>query len=148
MHGPSEATPTGGIDAPDFPWVRIAPSGALVSGCARPAVLQTETPAPARPVSSVEVLLDVPERPFRTVALIRSPHENLFRDVDTLKRQVVEKAAELGADAVILSFSGVEGGANGTGITSSGEIVFVGGGSSAIHVSGRAIRYTDAPPKD
>lgn len=115
----------------------------LLAGCAGPSVLHVDQPAPERSPSAVEVLLDAPERPYRTVAVIRSPNENLFRDVDDLKRQVVAKAAELGADAVVLSFSDGSGSGDGTAITSSGEVVFVGGGGSTLRVVGRAIRYTD-----
>ena len=126
-----------------FPLLLLLP---ILAGCARPAVLQVEDPAPARPVDSVEVLLDVPERPFRTVALIRSPHQNAYRGIDALKRQVLQEAAELGADAVVLSFWGGTGSGDLTGITSSGEVVFVGGGSSETRLLGRAIQYTGPPP--
>jgi hypothetical protein len=82
------------------------------------------------------------------VAVIRSPSEGLFRSVEKLKRQVIERAARLGADAVVLSFWGAAGGADATGVTSSGEVVFVAGEGAKLHVVGRAIRYTDTPPPD
>jgi hypothetical protein len=97
----------------------------LLSGCARPSVLHVDHPAPARPAASLEVLLDMPERPFRTVAIIRSPHADLIRSVEKLKRQVIEKAAELGADAVVLSLWEGVGSAGGAGVTFGGELLLL-----------------------
>lgn len=122
-----------------FPVVLIT----LAAGCAsRPDVLAMEEPRPARDAQAVALLLDVPDRPFETVAIIRSSHRNFLRDVDDLKAEVRRAAAEVGADAVILSLSSQEG-SGGTGLTSDGQVVVVGGDSGSLRVVGRAIVYTD-----
>lgn len=129
----------------DTPRIRsLLPCVLLLAGCSHPAVLRVDDPAPARSPDSVEILLDAPDRPYRTVALIQSTRRNLFRDVEELKAQVREKAAEVGADAVILSLSQDPGTEERTGVTTGGEVVFVGSGGGDTKVVGRAIVFTDS----
>lgn len=114
-----------------------------VAGCAsRPDVLTLDAPRPAVAPEAVALLLDQPDRSFETLALIRSSHRNLFNDVEDLKAEVRRAAAELGADAVILSLSSHEAG-GGTGVTAEGQVVLMGGSSDSLRVIGRAIVYTD-----
>lgn len=126
---------------------RLAPAVLVllaVAACsARPDVLAVEGPRPARAPADVALLLDPPERPFRTLALIRSSNRNFFNDVDALKEDVRQAAAELGADAVILSLSSHDGGGDATAVGTDGSVVVVGGSSNELRVVGRAIVYTD-----
>jgi hypothetical protein len=120
--------------------VRLAPLAlVLLAGCARPDVLAVEQPGPTRSADTVELLLDAPGRPYRTVAVIRSAPRNLFRDMERLKQDVREAAAAMGADAVILSLSAQEG-SSGTGLTAEGTPVSV-SSSGELRVVGRAIVY-------
>lgn len=113
----------------------------VITGCGRADVLAVESPRPARAPEAVALLLDVPDRPYRTLALIRSPSRNLFRGMDRLTEEVRAVAAELGADAVILSLSSHEA-ADATVVGSDGQVV-IAGGSDSLRVVGRAIVYTD-----
>jgi hypothetical protein len=122
--------------------VRLAPLALLLLvGCARPDVLAVEQPRPSRSSDSVELLLDAPDRPFRTVAVIRSAPRNLFRDMDRLKRDVRAAAAGMGADAVILSLA-TQDGSSATGVTTDGNPVVV-SSSGELRVVGRAIVYSE-----
>lgn len=112
-----------------------------LTACGRQAVLAVEAPGPARSAEAVELLLDAPDRPYRTVALIRSTERSLLNDLEQLKREVREAAAGLGADAVILGFSGSET-SGGTGLDTHGNVV-IGHDSDSLRVVGRAIVYTD-----
>jgi len=121
------------------PLVLVALFGTVA--CAGADVLTVEQPRPARSAEAVELLLEAPDRAFQTVAVIRSSNRNLFRSLESLKREVQEAAARVGADAVILSLASQEG-ADGVGMTAEGQPVYV-GGSSELRIVGRAIVFTD-----
>ena len=126
-------------------WAVVTPLLFLLAfaGCVGPAVLQVDEPGPARSPEAVEVLLDSPDRPFRTVAVIRSTRRNVFRDIEDLKEQVREEAAAVGADAVILSLASEAGTEPSSGVTSDGEVVITGGKGGDTYVAGRAIVFVD-----
>jgi hypothetical protein len=94
-----------------------------------------------RAPADVDVLLDPPEAPYRTVALIRSRDRSLGRNLNALMAEVRAEAARLGADAVIVSLSD-SGESGGTAISTDGKVVFV-SGSRELRVIGRAIIFAD-----
>jgi hypothetical protein len=114
----------------------------VVAGCA-PEILHVDdqAPRPHRDPAAVRLLLDAPEDPYRTIAIIRSRKQNVFRSMERLKAEVRAEAARLGADAVILGLAAASDG-GGTGTTPDGSIVYV-AGSSELRVIGRAIVFTD-----
>jgi hypothetical protein len=73
-------------------------------------------PRSERSPESVRLLLDIPEESYRTIAVIQSRPQNLFRGVESLKAEVRAAAARLGADAVVLSLAS-SGDPGGTGTT-------------------------------
>ena len=113
----------------------------LLAGCARPDVLTLGEPSPGaqRSPESVQLLLDAPTQPYRTIALIRSTRASLFKKVDALRNEVREEAARMGADAVILGLT-EPGDTEGSGVASDGSVVFV-SGSGRVRVIGRAIVF-------
>jgi hypothetical protein len=57
---------------------------------------------PARTPDAVEVLLAQPDRPYTVIAVVESSFDGALKGFEDLRREVLEKAAELGGDAVIL----------------------------------------------
>lgn len=114
---------------------------ALLIGCASPQVLHVDEVAPRgeRSVDAVRLLLDAPDEPYRTIAIIQSRPRTLFRSLESLKAEIRAEAARLGADALILGLS-ASGDPGGTGVTSDGTAVFV-SGSREVRVIGRAIVF-------
>jgi hypothetical protein len=77
---------------------------ALLAGCG-PSLdrLQIDpTPRPARAVSEVQVLLDEPTQPYRSIALIEATTVG-SADLSLLADRLKEEAARLGGDAVLVS---------------------------------------------
>jgi hypothetical protein len=114
---------------------------ALLVGCAGPQVLHVDdvTPRGERSIDAVRLLLDAPDEPFRTIAIIESRPRTIFRSLESLKAEIRAEAARLGADALILGLSS-SGDPGGTGVTSDGNVVVV-GGSREVRVIGRAIVF-------
>lgn len=123
--------------------VAILPALVVLSACGgRVQTLTVDAPRQARAVEEVEMLLDLPDREYRTVALIRSPTGGILVNLEDLKQMVREAAAEYGADAVVLGF---ESSANPEGRVSAGNdrVVATLSSSDELRVFGRAIVYTD-----
>lgn len=127
---------------------RLLPLAALVLIACGPKVLHVDNQnRAAREPGQVQLLLDAPDRPYRTIALIRSRHEDLFRDMEDLKREVREAAARVGADAVILSLSSHSGAETITTTDSDGNVAIGVASGDDLRVFGRAIVFTgEAPP--
>lgn len=114
----------------------------VLVACARPQVLHVDdmAPRPERSPESIRLLLDLPQEPYRTIAVIRSSRKNPFRSMEALKAEVRAAAARVGADAVVMGLSTAEG-SGGTGVATDGSVVFV-SGSDELRVVGRAIVFT------
>ena len=76
----------------------------LLSGCASSDFLVLEP-------SSVEMLLDEPDRAYQTIALIEVSDQSWDMDLQTLADKILEEASKLGADAVIIGAQSTESGA-------------------------------------
>ena len=122
----------------------------LVLGACGPKVLHVDDhDRPARAPEQVQLLLDAPDRPYRTIALIRSREEDLFRNMEALKREVRAAAARVGADAVILSLSSQSGMESVATTDAEGNLAVGVGSTDDLRVFGRAIIFTgDAPATD
>lgn len=110
-----------------------------------PKVLHVDDrPRSTRAPDQVQLFIDAPDRPYRTIGLIRSEGVSLFNDVEARKRQVRAAAARLGADAVILGFQSHT--ASGSVVTtdSDGDISFGVMSSDKVHIFGRAIVFSVA----
>lgn len=59
------------------------------------------TPRAPQPVSSIQVLLDEPDRPYRSIALVEARGEDA--SLKSLTRSLAREAARLGGDAVVVS---------------------------------------------
>ena len=127
---------------------RLLPLAVLiVLGACGPKVLHVDDQErPARAPEQVQLLLDAPDRPYRTIALIRSREEDLFRSMEDLKRQVRAAAARVGADAVILSLSSQSGVETITTTDAEGNLSVGVGSSDDLRVFGRAIIFTAEAP--
>ena len=121
----------------------------LVFSACGPKVLHVDDLArPARTPAEVQLLLDVPDRPYRTVALIRSGEVNLFSSMEARKQQVREEAAALGADAVILSLMSHTGTETVTSTDSEGQVSVGTATSDDVRIFGRAIIFvSEAAPE-
>lgn len=126
---------------------RLLPLAALVLIACGPRVLHVDDQnRPARDPGQVQLLLDAPDRPYRTIALIRSRQEDLFRDMEDLKREVRDAAAKVGADAVILSLSSESGTETITTTDSDGNVAVGVASGDDLRVFGRAIIFTGEAP--
>lgn len=75
----------------------------LLLGCATADVMHLEQqPRASRKPSDVQVFLDEPTRPYTAIAIVQASDQGWGLSLDTLKGKMVEKAAALGGDAVIL----------------------------------------------
>lgn len=75
----------------------------LFVGCARVRVEQTDRlPRPTRSPEAVEVLVGEPDRSYIVIARLESTFEGALEDFDDLRRKMIDKAAELGGDGLIL----------------------------------------------
>jgi hypothetical protein len=61
-----------------------------------------EVARPARSPDEVELLDAEPEQPYVVIAKIESSFEGALKGFDDLRQEMIDKAAELGGDAVIL----------------------------------------------
>jgi len=77
--------------------------GVLAAGCVSASVhrLDQDLRPPCLP-EAIEVLEEAPECPYTVIAHIESKSDAIFRGYDDLRRKLVEEAAELGGDALIL----------------------------------------------
>jgi hypothetical protein len=77
--------------------------GLLVAGCVTASVHRLDQAIrPPSPPEAIEVLEASPDSPYTVIAHIESQTSAVFRGSDDLRRLLVEKAAELGGDALIL----------------------------------------------
>jgi hypothetical protein len=84
---------------------RLVPAllGLLAAGCVSASVHRLDQDIrPPRPPDVIEVLEETPEKPFIVIAHIECQTDAVFHDVDDLRRKLIEEAAELGGDALIL----------------------------------------------
>ena len=110
----------------------------LLIGCSTTDVVifdsNTRTPTA---VNEVEVLLEKPERPYKVIARIQFGPDALVSNYQGQTNEVIKRAAELGADAVIVSYdaevTGYTGGNATTGI--------YGGTTESKFTVGQAIIY-------
>ena len=115
---------------------------AVLTACG-PRVLHVDDgPRPPRAPEQVQLFLDVPDRPYRTIGLIRSNEVGLFTDMEDRKRQVQAAAARIGADAVILGLMSDTGSETVVTTNSEGEVAVGVGSSDSVRVYGRAIVFT------
>ena len=57
---------------------------------------------PARAPESVVVFEEAPERPYTTIARIESHSDAVFKSYGDLRAKIIDEAAQLGGEAVIL----------------------------------------------
>jgi hypothetical protein len=84
---------------------RLVPAfvGLLAAGCVSASVHRLDQDIrPPRPPDVIEVLEETPEKPYTVIAHIECETDAVFHDVDDLRRKLIEEAAELGGDALIL----------------------------------------------
>ena len=97
------------------PMLWIALVSSLLFGCSSTdIVIYDSDNRPAKAASEVEVLLENPVRPFKTIARIQFGPDAFVSDYQSQTDYVVKQAAELGADAVILSYDSEVVGYEGT----------------------------------
>jgi hypothetical protein len=81
-------------------------------GCATTDVMRTDdSRRPPTNKADVKVFLEEPSGPYTTVAIVQASDQGWGLSLEVLKRKMVERAAALGGDAVILGHqSGQPGG--------------------------------------
>lgn len=133
-----------GLSSRSLPFLTLI----VLTACGPKVLHVDDQPRATRAPDQVQLFIDAPDRPYRTIGLIRSEGVNLFNDVEDRKRQVRAAAARLGADAVILGFQSHT--ASGSVVTtdSEGDISFGVMSSDKVHVFGRAIVFTNAEDAD
>jgi len=57
---------------------------------------------PARSPDSVALLLESPEAPYTVIAVIESKGKSIFDSFEDLRDEMIEEAARLGGDALVL----------------------------------------------
>jgi hypothetical protein len=83
--------------------------GAFVAGCVSANVQRLDLDVrPARPPETIEVLEEPPAQPYRVIAHIESKSRDVFHGFDDLRRKLIEEAAVLGGDALILGPEGTD----------------------------------------
>jgi hypothetical protein len=81
----------------------VIPLLLLVAGCVRADVQRLDqVPRPERSPDSIQVLLEKPDRPYTVIAVVESKSDVVFKNFDDLRSRMIEEAAKLGGDAVIL----------------------------------------------
>lgn len=115
-----------------FAWLLLLATGCSTSGVAIPLGANTYPPTSA---DSVVILAEPPNRPFTDVALVdgTAATDDYFTQERTQAaalKAIKEKAAQLGAHAII--------------ITDKGSRPYGGPLWEKLQISGKAIRYTDA----
>ncbi len=81
----------------------VALLGVLAAGCVSASVHRFDQGLrpPCAP-EMIEVLEEAPDCPYTVIARIESRSDAIFHSYDDLRRKLVEEAAELGGDALIL----------------------------------------------
>lgn len=81
----------------------VALLGVLAAGCVSASVhrLDQDLRPPCAP-EVIEVLEEAPDCPYTVIAHIESQSDAIFHSHDDLRRRLVEEAAELGGEALIL----------------------------------------------
>jgi hypothetical protein len=81
----------------------VALLGVLAAGCVSASVhrLDQDLRPPCAP-EMIEVLEEAPDCPYTVIARIESKSDAVFHGYDDLRRKLVEEAAELGGEALIL----------------------------------------------
>ena len=81
----------------------VALLGVLAAGCVSASVhrLDQGFRPPCLP-EAIEVLEEAPDCPYTVIAHVESKSDAIFRSYDDLRHRLVEEAAELGGDALIL----------------------------------------------
>ncbi len=75
----------------------------FLAGCATLSVQQVDmTVRPERVPESITVLGTAPEQPYEIIARIDSRTRTVFEDYDDLRKEIIDQAAKLGGEAVIL----------------------------------------------
>ena len=95
--------------------------GLLLTACSTTDVVIFDPSArPSKVASEVEILLEKPDRPHSVIARIQFGPDAFVSDYQSQTNEVVKRAAELGADAVIVSYDsevqGYTGGSASTGV--------------------------------
>ena len=86
------------------------------SGCVGVDVHRLENqPRPQRQPDAVRVLTEAPQGPYTTIALVEASTGTVFKGFEDLRRKLVEEAARLGGDAVIIGEEDKESGVLFTG---------------------------------
>ena len=67
-------------------------------------VIFDSTSRPSSVESEVDILLEKPDRPYKIIARIQFGPDSFVDDYQSQTNEVVKLAAELGADAVIISY--------------------------------------------
>jgi len=93
----------------------------LLSGCVSTDVVRFDpTNRPPTLESKVEILIEKPGRPHKVIARIQIGPDAFVDDYQSQTEELIKRAAELGADAVIVSYStslsGYVGGTATTGV--------------------------------
>ena len=75
----------------------------LAAGCVRADVMRLDqAPRPERSPDAIQLLLEKPDRPYTVIAVVEAKAGAIFKDFDDLRSRMIEEAAKLGGDAVIL----------------------------------------------
>jgi len=75
----------------------------VVAGCVTSHMQRLDPDVrPARAPESVVVFEQAPDRPYTVIARVESKADNIFKSFDDLRARIVEQAAELGGEAVIV----------------------------------------------
>ena len=107
--------------------------GSLSFGCSTTdVVIYDSSSRPSRAESEIEVLLEKPDRLYKVIARIQFGPAAFVNDYQSQTNEVTKRAAELGADAVIVSYDS--------------EVVGYDGATSESKVTiGQAIVYENEP---
>ena len=116
----------------------------MLFGCSSTdVVIFDSTSRPSTAESEVEILLEKPDRPYQVIARIQFGPDAFVDDYQSQTNEVVRRAAEFGADAVIVSYDSEV-----TGYTSGSATTGVYGGTTESKVTiGLAIVYENEPDK-
>jgi hypothetical protein len=77
--------------------------GLLAAGCVSASVHRlAQDIRPPRPPETIEVLEEAPTQPYTVIAHIESKTDAVFKSYDDLRARMIEEAARLGGDALIL----------------------------------------------
>ena len=114
--------------------------GFLLIGCSTTDVVVFDSTArPSKVVSEVEILLEKPDRQHSVIARIQFGPDAFIADYQSQTDEVVKRAAELGADAVIISYDSEVQGYTGGNVTTG----VYGGTSESKVTTGLAIVYSN-----